>query len=68
MLCLFGHRCYHCGQIRDMSIIQPNGGKGLGIWLMECMVQPHKLSYLRRILLNTRDARELRINYTKFGH
>jgi hypothetical protein len=51
-----------------MSIIQPNGGKGLGIWLMECMVQPHKLSYLRRILLNTRDARELRINYTKFGH
>jgi len=52
------------GWICDMFIIPGNRGKGLGRWLVECMMEHPDIEGLRRILLNTRDAHDL---YKKFA-
>jgi GNAT superfamily N-acetyltransferase len=54
------------GWICDMFILEPQRGKGLGRWLVESMMEHPDVNGLRRILLNTRDAHELYINYAEF--
>lgn len=49
-----------------MFILPPQRGKGLGRWLVECMMEHPDVNGLRRILLNTRDAHELYVNYAGF--
>jgi GNAT superfamily N-acetyltransferase len=54
------------GWICDMFVLHSHRGRGLGRWLVECMMQHPDVSGLRRILLNTRDAHELYVNYAGF--
>ncbi len=54
------------GWICDMFVLSSHRGRGLGRWLLECMMQHPDVKGLRRILLNTRDAGELYINYGGF--
>ena len=56
-LATFGYLC-------DVFILPSHRGKGLGKWLVECIIQHPDVKDLRRILLSTRDAREL---YEKYG-
>lgn len=48
----------------DVFILPEARGRGLGVWLMECVLAHPSLRPLRRILLGTRDAHEL---YRRFG-
>jgi GNAT superfamily N-acetyltransferase len=48
----------------DVYVLPDYRGKGLGRWLMECVMQHPDLAGLRRMLLVTRDAHEL---YRPFG-
>jgi GNAT superfamily N-acetyltransferase len=48
----------------DVFVIEPFRGRGLGLWLMACVVGHPELQGLRRWLLATRDAHEL---YRKVG-
>lgn len=48
----------------DVYILEPFRGKGLGTWLMSCVVKHPDLQGLRRFTLLTRDAHGL---YQKFG-
>jgi GNAT superfamily N-acetyltransferase len=50
--------------IGDVFVLETHRGRGLGKWLMECIVQHPALQNLRRWLLTTRDAHEL---YSQFG-
>ncbi len=43
----------------DVFVLPEARGKGLGTWLMECVVGHPELKGLRRILLATRDAHEV---------
>jgi GNAT superfamily N-acetyltransferase len=52
------------GWICDMFVMPAHRGRGLGRWLLECMMEHPEIKDLRRILLNARDAREL---YTKYA-
>ncbi len=54
------------GWICDMFILPAYRGKGLGRWLVECMMEYPDVQGLRRILLNTRDAHDLYIKYANF--
>jgi len=54
------------GWICDMFILPQQRGKGLGRWLVECMMEHPDIQGLRRILLNTRDAHNLYIKYANF--
>lgn len=54
------------GWICDMFILTAHRGRGLGKWLVECMMEHPDVKGLRRILLNTRDAHELYINHAGF--
>lgn len=54
------------GWICDMFILPAKRSKGLGRWLVECMMQHPDVKDLRRILLNTRDAHDLYIKYAGF--
>ena len=54
------------GWICDMFILPPYRGKGLGRWVVECMMEHPEIVGLRRILLNTRDAHDLYKNYAGF--
>jgi GNAT superfamily N-acetyltransferase len=45
--------------IGDVFIVDPYRGRGLGKWLMECIMQHHLLQGLRRWSLTTRDAHGL---------
>lgn len=56
------------GWICDMFILPAYRGKGLGTWLLECMMEQPDIKGLRRILLNTRDAHELYIHHAGFRH
>ena len=47
----------------DVFVLPDERGKGLAIWLMECLVTHPELADLRRMILGTRDAHEL---YRKF--
>jgi len=48
----------------DVFVLEPYRGRGLGKWLMECVVQHPALQGLRRWILLTRDAHGL---YSQFG-
>jgi GNAT superfamily N-acetyltransferase len=50
--------------ICDVFVMPDWRGRGLGVWLMECVVAHPSLQGLRRMLLGTRDAHEL---YRRFG-
>jgi GNAT superfamily N-acetyltransferase len=45
-------------------VLEEFRGRGLGVWLMECVMCHPDLQGLRRFSLATRDAHEL---YKKFG-
>jgi GNAT superfamily N-acetyltransferase len=48
----------------DVFILESHRGRGLGKWMMECILQHPGLQDLRRWILLTRDAHAL---YAKFG-
>ncbi len=48
----------------DVFVLESHRGRGLGKWMMECIMQHAALQGLRRWILLTRDAHEL---YAKFG-
>lgn len=48
----------------DVYVLEEFRGKGLGVWLMECVTSHPDLQGLRRFSLATRDAHGL---YEKFG-
>lgn len=48
----------------DVFVLESYRGRGLGKWMMECIVQHPMLQNLRRWILLTRDAHEL---YAKVG-
>jgi GNAT superfamily N-acetyltransferase len=50
--------------ICDVFIVEAHRGKGLGKWLMECIVAHPELQGLRRWMLSTRDAQGL---YSQVG-
>jgi GNAT superfamily N-acetyltransferase len=54
------------GWICDMFVLPSHRGKGLGRWLVECMMNHPDVKGLRRILLNTRDAHDLYVKYAGF--
>ena len=54
------------GWICDMFILPSHRNKGLGRWLVECMMEHPEIKGLRRILLNTRDAHDLHKKYAGF--
>lgn len=56
-LATFGYLC-------DVFILPSHRGKGLGGWLMQSITEHPDVKGLRRILLSSRDAREL---YAKYG-
>ena len=52
------------GYLCDVYVLEEFRGKGLGVWLMECVMSHPDLKGLRRFSLATRDAHGL---YKKFG-
>jgi GNAT superfamily N-acetyltransferase len=50
--------------LADVFVLEEAQGRGLGTWLMECVMAHPDLQGLRRFALVTRDAHEL---YRKFG-
>ncbi len=54
------------GWVCDFFIIQPYRGKGLGKWLVDCMMEYPDVKGLRRLVLNTRDAHDLYIKHAGF--
>lgn len=52
------------GYLTDVVIDQSHRGRGLGEWLVECILAHPDLQHLRRLALLTRDAPDL---YTRFG-
>jgi nitroimidazol reductase NimA-like FMN-containing flavoprotein (pyridoxamine 5'-phosphate oxidase superfamily)/GNAT superfamily N-acetyltransferase len=50
--------------VADVFVIRAYRGRGIGKWLMQCMLAHPELQNLRRWSLNTKDAHEL---YKKFG-
>ncbi len=56
-LATFGYLC-------DVFILPSHRGRGLGAWLVECIMEHPEVKNLRRILLSSRDMREL---YQKHG-
>lgn len=45
--------------VADVFVVESHRGRGLGVWLMECVVTHPELQGLRRWLLGTRDAHDL---------
>ncbi|MGC1962844.1 MAG: GNAT family N-acetyltransferase, partial [Candidatus Sulfotelmatobacter sp.] len=50
--------------VGDVFVVETHRGRGLGKWLMQCIVQHPALQNLRRWILTTRDAHGL---YSQFG-
>jgi GNAT superfamily N-acetyltransferase len=50
--------------VGDVFVLETHRGRGLGKWLMECIVQHPALQNLRRWILTTRDAHAL---YSQVG-
>ena len=50
--------------LADVFILEPERGRGLGRWLVECILAHPDLQGLRRWILSTLDAHEL---YRQFG-
>ena len=56
--------CATYAYLCDVYVLEEFRGKGLGVWLMECVMSHPDLKGLRRFSLATRDAHGL---YKKFG-
>ncbi len=56
--------------ICDVLILSEARGKGLGTWLMECVIDHPDLHGLRRFMLVTRDAHEVyrRVGFTELPY
>ncbi len=52
------------GYLADVYVLPTYRGQGLGIWLMECIMNHPIVSSLTRLMLGTHDAHGL---YAKFG-
>lgn len=52
------------GWMCDVFMLPSHRGRGLGKWLVECIMEHPDVKGLRRILLSSRDAQEL---YEKYG-
>jgi N-acetylglutamate synthase-like GNAT family acetyltransferase len=52
------------GYLSDVVIAESRRGRGLGEWLVECILAHPGLQHLRRLALLTRDSPEL---YARFG-
>jgi len=52
------------GYLDDVYLLESYRGKGLGKWLMECVVSHPELQTLRRFMLATRHAQKF---YNQFG-
>lgn len=52
------------GYLCDVYVLESHRGKGLGRWLIECVMAHPQLQGLRRFNLSTRDAHKL---YADFG-
>ncbi|MEX2285066.1 MAG: GNAT family N-acetyltransferase [Gemmatimonadota bacterium] len=52
------------GYLCDVYVLEDYRGCGLGVWLIECLLQHPGLEDLRKFSLATRDAQEL---YRRFG-
>jgi GNAT superfamily N-acetyltransferase len=52
------------GYVTDVVIVEDRRGKGLGEWMVECILAHPDLQRLRRLALLTRDAPDL---YARFG-
>jgi GNAT superfamily N-acetyltransferase len=50
--------------LSDVFILAPERGRGLGVWLIDCILKHPELQGLRRWILSTLDAHGL---YRKFG-
>jgi GNAT superfamily N-acetyltransferase len=50
--------------LADVFVLPEHQGKGLGVWLMECVLAHDDLQGLRRMMLVTSDAHGL---YARFG-
>ncbi len=53
-----------CAYISDLFILESYRGKGLGKWLVDCMISSPDLQGLRKWMLHTQTAHTL---YTRFG-
>jgi GNAT superfamily N-acetyltransferase len=56
--------CATFAYLADVFVLQEHRGRGLGTWLIECVMSHPELQGLRRWLLGTRDAHDL---YRKSG-
>jgi GNAT superfamily N-acetyltransferase len=56
--------CATFAYLADVFVLPEHRGRGLGTWLLECIVSHPELQGLRRRMLGTRDAHGL---YEKFG-
>jgi GNAT superfamily N-acetyltransferase len=54
------------GWLCDVFILEDYQGKGLGKWLVACVVEHPELNSIRRIMLATRDAHQLYRTYGGF--
>jgi GNAT superfamily N-acetyltransferase len=52
------------GYLCDVYVLEAHRGKGLGHWLVECVMTHPELQNLRRFVLATRDAHGV---YANFG-
>lgn len=50
--------------IADVFVLEPHRGRGLGVWLVEWLLDHPRLQGLRAVTLATRDAHSL---YERFG-
>ena len=50
--------------VGDVFVLETHRGRGLGKWLMQCIIEHPALQNLRRWILTTRDAHGL---YSQFG-
>jgi GNAT superfamily N-acetyltransferase len=59
-----GRKGFRVMSLSDVYVLEEFRGRGLGVWLMECVMSHPDLHGLRRFSLATRDAHGL---YQKFG-
>ena len=52
------------GYLADVFVVEAHRGAGLGVWLVECVLEHPDLQGLRQFILGTADAHDL---YARFG-
>jgi GNAT superfamily N-acetyltransferase len=52
------------GYLADVFVVEAHRGRGLGVWIVECVLAHPDLQGLRQFILGTADAHEL---YARFG-